>query len=280
MNSNPIPVAVNFHLWPRCNLGCKFCYAGFPGARSVLPVEEAKQVIGALVVAGTDKITFVGGEPTLHPHLAELVRHAGDLGLVTCVVTNGARLRLLLESAGEALHWVGLSIDSGNEDVQAALGRGGGDHVRTSIEHADELRRRGARIKLNSVITQLNWQEDMSALVRRVGPERWKAFQVLRIEGENDGKVEPLLISDAQFRAFVQRHAHLETEGLAPICEDNDAMRGSYVMIDPQGRFFSNEFGRYLVSAPILKVGVMAALAEVGWRADKFAARGGMYDWR
>lgn len=226
------PIAVNFHLWPKCNLSCSFCFAGFPEARAVMELDHARALLEALAAAGTEKLTFVGGEPTLHPNLPELVRHAAQLGLVTCVVTNGARLRHLLHAAGDAVHWVGLSIDSASEDVQAALGRGKGDHVRSSLEHADELRRHGIRIKLNSVITQMNWQEDLSALVRRVGPERWKAFQVLRVEGENDGVVDPLLINSMQFAEFVQRHQHLAEEGLAPVCEDNDAMRGSYAMID------------------------------------------------
>lgn len=280
MKPRPVPLAVNFHLYPRCNLHCTFCYAGFPDTRTHLPLAQAKDVIDRLAAAGTDKITFVGGEPTLHPHLAELVRHAASLGLVTCVVTNGARLRQVLDDAGDALHWVGLSIDSGLEDVQAALGRDKGNHIAKSIEHADELRRRGIRIKLNSVITSLNCQEDMSALVRRIGPDRWKIFQVLRIEGENEDKVEPLLITEEQFKAFVLRHEHLAAEGLAPVAEDNDAMRGSYIMIDPQGRFFTNENGRYVVSKPIVDVGVEAALAEVRWRQDKFIARGGVYSWR
>ena len=149
MSPTTVPVAVNFHLWPRCNLRCTFCYAGFPTTRAAIPTDQAKAIISALVAAGTDKITFVGGEPTLHPDLADLVRHAADLGLVTCIVTNGARLRQLLDDAGDAVHWVGLSIDSGQEFVQAALGRGKGDHIGKSIDHADDLRRRGIRIKLN-----------------------------------------------------------------------------------------------------------------------------------
>lgn len=276
----PIPLAVNYHLWPRCNLRCTFCYAGFPEARNTLSLDKSLAIVGQLAAAGTDKITFVGGEPTLHPQLDVLVRHAAALGLVTCVVTNGARLPWLLDRTAGALHWVGLSVDSGVESVQSALGRGKGDHVCKSIAFADDLRRRGIRIKLNSVITRLNHQEDMSDLVRRVSPDRWKVFQVLRIEGENDGKVEPLLITTAEFADFVARHAHLAAQGLAPVSEDNDAIRGSYVMVDPEGRFFTNEFGRYRVSQPILEVGVDTALQEVAWRSDKFIARGGMYDWR
>lgn len=275
-----IPIAVNFHLWPKCNLRCTFCYAGFPEARQVLPVADAVALIAALRRAGTDKVTFVGGEPTLHPHLAELVRHAHGLGLTTCVVTNGARLPKLLDDCDSQLDWVGLSVDSGLESVQAQLGRGAGDHIAKSIAHADELRRRGIRVKLNTVVTALNWQEDMSELVRRIRPDRWKAFQVLEIQGENDGKVGPLLITSDQYGQFVARHQHLAAEGLGLVPEDNDAMRGSYVMINPQGQFFTNEHGRYLVSEPILAVGVERALASVRWREDKFAARGGLYAWR
>lgn len=37
----PIPLAVNFHLWPRCNLRCTFCFAGFPESRGRIPTRDA-----------------------------------------------------------------------------------------------------------------------------------------------------------------------------------------------------------------------------------------------
>lgn len=274
------PLAVNFHLWPKCNLRCRFCYATFPTARAVLPLAQALRLLDLLAAAGSDKITFVGGEPTLHPHLPELLRHADGLGLTTCIVTNGARLTEVLDAAGSSVHWVGLSIDSGDEATQAALGRGAGEHIARAVAHAAEARRRGIRLKLNTVVTALNWREDMSALVRAVAPDRWKVFQVLEIEGENDGKIEDLKIDARQFAAFVDRHQHLGDTGMAPIAEDNDAMRGSYVMIDPQGCFFGNATGRVVTSEPILRVGVAAALSQVGYDDAKFHERGGLYDWR
>jgi len=149
---SPRPVAVNFHLWPKCNLRCTFCYAGFANARRVLAPEDAERLVRELAAAGTDKITFVGGEPTLHPHLGQLTRVAADLGMTTCIVTNGARLVAVLDAAPGAVHWVGLSVDSGNEQTQAALGRGTGDHVSNSIQIATEIRRRGIRLKLNTVV--------------------------------------------------------------------------------------------------------------------------------
>ena len=283
--TNPEPLsrspllAANFHLYKPCNAKCRFCFATFRDVDGRLDFASARRLLLALRMAGCEKITFVGGEPTLHPHIGELLTEARCLGFVTCIVTNGARLSTLLKHQPDTLDWVGLSIDSSVEAIQAALGRGRGDHVAGSIRLADEVREKGIRLKLNTVVTALNWQEDMSALVRRLQPERWKVFQVLPLTGQNDGSVEDLLITAERFAVFVSRHQHLSGEGLAPIVENNDAMRGSYVMIDPLGRFFGNATGEHVYSEPILEVGVSAALSEVGFEVARFDARGGRYDW-
>jgi radical S-adenosyl methionine domain-containing protein 2 len=236
-------------------------------------------VVDALRDAGAEKLNFAGGEPTLHRHLGRLVSHAKRVGLVTSVVTNGFKLDPLLDAHAADLDWVGLSVDSADEAVEVELGRSRGDHVRKSLGLADRCRSEGVRVKLNTVVTALNCREDMSAFVRRFQPERWKVFQVLPMAGQNDGAVEALLIDEGRFRAFVERHQHLAFEGLAPVAEGNDDMRGSYVMVDPLGRFFGNATGRHVYSAPILEVGVEVALAQVGVSTGKFEARGGRYAW-
>jgi radical S-adenosyl methionine domain-containing protein 2 len=271
--------AVNFHLLKLCNARCRFCFATFRDVEGELSADDALRVVDALRDAGAEKLNFAGGEPTLHRHLGRLVAHAKRAGLVTSVVTNGFKLDPLLDTNAADLDWVGLSVDSADEDVEVELGRSRGDHVRRSVELADRCRSGGVRVKLNTVVTALNCREDMSAFVRRFQPERWKVFQVLPMAGQNDGDVEPLLIDEGRFRAFVERHRHLAVEGLAPVAEGNDDMRGSYVMVDPLGRFFGNATGRHVYSAPILEVGVEVALAQVGVSTGKFEARGGRYAW-
>jgi len=119
----------------------------------------------------------------------------------------------------------------------------------------------------------------MSEFVRQVRPERWKIFQVLAIKGQNDGLVEDLLISTEQFQIFIKRHQFLESEGVKLVAETNQLMQGSYVMIDPLGRFFSDAKGYHEYSQPILQVGVDVALSQVQWYKDKFVDRGGIYNW-
>lgn len=273
-------ISVNFHINRTCDARCTFCFAQFDEVDGQLSLEGALAVIDRLREAGAEKITFVGGEPTLHPHLGVMLRHAHGLGFTTCVVSNGSRVAALLDTHADVLHWLGLSVDSAVEAVETRLGRGRGQHVARAIALADRARSLGIRLKLNTVVNSLNWEEDMSALVRRMRPDRWKVFQVLPVLGQNDGAVEPLLVSDEQFGAFCDRHSHLSAEGLAPVVEDNDAMRGSYVMVDPLGRLFSNATGEHRYSEPLLEVGIEQALGQVLVSAERFVERGGLYPWR
>ncbi len=276
----PAPVAVNYHLYKPCNYRCRFCFATYRDIDGHLPLTEAKRLLQLLREAGCEKLNFAGGEPTLHPHIGELVAEAKRLGFVTTLITNGARLSRLLDEHAQAIDWVGLSVDSGDEDVQAKLGRGRGGHVARSRALAARVHALGLGLKLNTVVTDLNWQEDMRWLVRELRPARWKVFQVLAIAGQNDGDVEPLLVAREQFQAFVALQRELEAEGLGPVAEDNDAMTDSYAMIDPLGRFYGNHGGRYVYSRPILEAGVTTALGEVDFEVQRLVARGGLYPWR
>jgi radical S-adenosyl methionine domain-containing protein 2 len=105
-------------------------------------------------------------------------------------------------------------------------------------------------------------------------------FQVRPIKGQNDGCVEDLLITNAQFKAFVDRHTDRESQNVMPIAETNDEMTGSYLMVDTLGRFFNNTEGHCRYSDPIASVGVAAALTQTGWDAEKFIKRGEVYSWK
>lgn len=274
-NKNPALAAVNFHLFKPCNYRCRFCFATFRDIKGRLGDADAFELLAELRAAGADKLNFAGGEPTLHPQIGPLVRRARELGFTTSIITNGEKLGALLDDHAADLDWVGLSVDSGIESVQRDLGRGKGGHVARSIELSQRLHSLSIAVKLNTVVTSLNWDEDMHDLVRQLRPRRWKVFQVLPIKGQNDGSVEPLLIDSEKFEHFVERHRDLD-----PVAESNEAMTASYVMIDPLGRFFDNQDGRLQYSPPILEVGVELALSQIRFDRSRFVERGGLYQWR
>lgn len=286
VEGGPLPPSVNYHLWQPCNMRCRFCFATFEDVRGQLPKghlprEQSVELV-RLLARSFQKITFAGGEPLLCPWLPELVRAAHEQGAVTMLVTNGSRLQpQMLEQLAGHLDWAALSVDSASEATHLKLGRAVGNKALSLEDYeavAARLREVGVRVKLNTVVTSLNAGEDLTPLVRRLKPERWKVLRVLPVDGQNDGKVEPLLCTDVAFRSFVARHQHLEAEGVAIAAEDNEDMRGSYAMVDPAGRFFESTRGFHHYSDPLLEAGLRVAWAQVRFSMERFENRGGRYD--
>ena len=126
----------------------------------------------------------------------------------------------------------------------------------------------GLRIKLNTVVNQLNHDEDLSVLIQCMAPDKWKVLRMLPVVNHH------LAVSDEQFAAFVARHRAFEQILCA---EDNQDMHESYLMIDPHGRFFQNSpliAGQgYVYSQPILEVGAATAFSQMSFDSDRFSAR-------
>ena len=295
MSNDTPPIAVNWHLEAYCNYGCRFCYAPLTEQRLMprLSEEEGTSMIEDLSSSGVEKINFVGGEPMLHPHLEAWIVASKSCGLTTSIVSNGTRMTEgWLTKMRPHLDWLGLSIDASNDEMHALMGRGlKGEitsgfsrHLERSTKVWEIARRLGYGLKLNTVVTSVNSDDDMSELVGFLKPHRWKIFKVLRIEGENDERVEPLLISQEQFEKYMARHRRYlqDFEGTQIVSEDNEDMLGTYAMIDPQGMVYTNLHSRYHYSKQSVgDIGFLAAWAQVmdGFSNIGFERRGGKWNW-
>jgi radical S-adenosyl methionine domain-containing protein 2 len=82
-------------------------------------------------------------------------------------------------------------------------------------------------------------------------------------------------ITTTQFNHFLETHQQVKNM----IPESNTAIKGSYVMVDPAGRFFDNAQGTHHYGKPILEVGVKEAIQTLDYNLDKFKERGGIYNW-
>jgi len=274
-NDEVIPISVNWHLSPRCNYHCKYCFGHFRGIDTYLDINDSKALIEQLANVGTKKITFSGGEPFLNPHLGKIITYAKKLDLTTMIVSNGSlTTKKWLDEHEHSLDWLGLSVDSASELVQKQLGRGTGSHVALTKNLVEMIEKYEIRLKINTVITSYNWKEDLHSLILGLQPERWKVFQFLPILGENNLFINQLRISDIKFESFTKKH-----EDLLPITEKNSDMYGSYIMIDPIGRLFQNTFGTLRYSDPILKIGILRTLQNLGWDKKTFISRNGLYNW-
>lgn len=286
-----VPVTVNLHILRECNYECRGCFAGFPGVKSRLSRRDALELVARLCSAPpilgrypVGKLTFAGGEPTLHPDLPELVRTANLAGVTTCVVTNGYRLadnaRLRLE-LGPHVDWLAVSLDGPDEATNLAHGRGRGDALARVLATVRYLRaaHSGMRLKVNTVVTALNWSSCMLDVIAELRPDRWKVLQVTHLEGENDATYPALAVSPEQFADFVARHQHGLPAGVELVPEREGQIQGSYLMVDPEGHLFCNVGGEKVRGPSLLTTSLEDAVRAVGWSPEAFVERGGAYDW-
>ena len=178
---------------------------------------------------------------------------------------------------------IGISCDSAIESIQNLLGRGNGSAVEKVKQAFLNIQKYNLNAdvpiftKLNSVITSYNYKEDMTDFILNLGINRWKIFQVLHIQGENDLDIESLAISNIEFQEFVNRHLPLQQHGVDVVKEDNELMTNSYLMINPEGQFYQNSSGKYIKSDSITDVGIESALEQISFQYSKFIQRGGSY---
>ncbi len=256
---------------------------------AMLPQREMFRVVEAIAAAPLPfgktvrKLTFAGGEPTLCPWLPELIGHAKSLGLVTMLVTNGSRCTPeFLHRMAPVLDWLTVSIDSLDAELNRAMGRhdskGNPLSAETYSRILSDAAVFGLRTKINTVVNRINHCEDMSGFIADSGIARWKVLQVMPVKGQNDSHIDLLTTTEAEFHAYVARHWRVAAVGISVVPEPVTAIRGSYAMIDPQGRFFDSSAGHHHYSAPILSIGVALAFAQVSFDRANFEARGGSYD--
>ena len=278
---------VNFHLIRPCNMRCGYCFATFldlPLGRSrYLSYARTSELVALIASHGFRKINFAGGEPTLYPKILELIRSAKADGLTTSIVTNGSRLdRDWLDDAEGSLDILTISIDSIDRETLLNIGRvaNGGFPMSDDdyLSIGTEAKARAIRLKVNTVVNRHNVHEDLGGFMVAMNPERWKIFQALQVAGQNDEKFKDYSITQAEFDLFVDRHCHVGLHGITVVPENNKAMTGSYLMIDPLGRFFDNTKGKHSYSDPILDVGVEQALRQIQVYPERFVERGGLYD--
>ncbi len=282
--------SVNYHLWEPCNMRCGFCFATFQDVKNTilpkghLPKEEAIKVVKILSNYGFEKITFAGGEPTLCPWLEDLIRLAKEAGMITTIVTNGTRLteRFLRENKNY-LDWIAISIDSLEEEANRKIGRAIAGKKPITLDAykniIDNIRFYGYKMKINTVVNRMNYEEDMSEIIRYGKPIRWKILETLPIIGQNDENIDRFVITNEEFQYFLTLHESLKAVTTI-VPESIEQIRGSYAMIDPAGRFFDNTTATYIYSKSILECGVEDALKAVHYSFEKFNERGGIYNWQ
>lgn len=146
-----------------CNLRCAHCFnRSGPGNRDLEPLsrEDVRGLLDRAADAGVRDVVFTGGEPFLHPEMAEI---AGDTlsRFPATILTNGTLLTerpvgRLADAAAESRYSleIRVSLDAPSEEKNDAI-RGKGSYER-ALAGLSRLERAG----ILPIVTAVNFRED------------------------------------------------------------------------------------------------------------------------
>ncbi len=145
-----------------CNLRCHFCYfldriqdPTHPEHR-FMTLEKVKSLCDTLVmVYGNNAVDIQGGEPTLHPQIVEIVRHARAIGLHPTLITNAQRLAdpaVVAALAAAGVRDFLVSVQALGEPYDRLVGKAGAH--RAQMLALRNLRAAGVPFRFNCVLSR------------------------------------------------------------------------------------------------------------------------------
>ncbi|MER7045812.1 radical SAM protein [Streptomyces jumonjinensis] len=167
-----------------CNLECTHCYADSSpkGTHGTMTPGDWKSAIDQLADLGTESIQFIGGEPCLYPHLAELIAHARGRRIGVEVYSNLTHVSDSLWTCFTE-HRVDLATsyysDQAAEHDAVTARRGSHTRTRANIEKAQVLglNLRGGIVQVRQDQRVEEAHQDLKDLgLRSVDTDRQRAF--------------------------------------------------------------------------------------------------------
>ena len=150
---NKFLFSVFFELTYRCNLKCVHCYNPKNMNNVELDVDLCKKAIDDAYDSGCFRVTFSGGESTLHSHFLELIKYARSKHMSVEIFTNGQliacnnelydeiikqypyRICVSLYSTEKAMHDQVTAIDGSFENTHSLIHRLRKDNVNVQIKN-------------------------------------------------------------------------------------------------------------------------------------------------
>jgi mycofactocin radical SAM maturase len=153
------PVNATWEVTYACNLSCIHCLSDSGRKRAgELNTEQALRVIDQLAAEKVFQFNIGGGEPFMRPDFLDLMDHAHDKGIVTCISTNGTLINEdIARRLDHPLVYIQVSLDGASEKANDAIrGRGSFGKVMNALEH---LHNRSIEVSINCVLTRRSFPE-------------------------------------------------------------------------------------------------------------------------
>jgi organic radical activating enzyme len=117
-DKSTVPELVDLKISDYCSYGCAFCYQGSTRQGKHGDLDNIKQILDALAQMQVFEVALGGGEPTHYPHLAEVLQHAHEHGIVPNFTTFGVdwlQNAELVKTVQQTVGAIGVSVHSAKE---------------------------------------------------------------------------------------------------------------------------------------------------------------------
>lgn len=248
-------------LTDRCNLRCVYCMPGdgigWQARTDQLSVAEIRRVVETAARGGIRQVRLTGGEPLVHPHIAEIVRKIASIREIeeVSMTTNAMLLERFARPLADAgLTRVNISLDTLDRERFRRITRAGDiDRVWKGIAAAESAGL--APIKLNTVIVRGVNADELPALADLTLAHDWhvRFIEVMPIGNVHDwGQGFPP--PNERYVSVHEMHAALSSYKLQPVSppKGNGPARtyripgapGTVGFISPLGEHFCDNCNR------------------------------------
>ncbi|MFO7753054.1 MAG: radical SAM protein [Desulfobacteraceae bacterium] len=191
-----------FHILTNCNLRCAHCYINKEQhGCETLDIGTIKKWLALFSDTKNEtNVVFLGGEPTLHPDLAEAVREAKSLGFQSVTIdTNGYLFHDILDRVTpEEADFISFSLDGATRKTNDAIrGNGCFDRCVTGIKNALS---RGFSTSVIYTVSSHNLHElaMMPDLLKNLGVHRF-FIQVIGLRGKSSDTTDSPQVTREQW---------------------------------------------------------------------------------
>lgn len=177
---NPIKdiTDIDINLGTACNNNCKFCMSQDPSRKSkFVDYDTLRKDVLTAALENYSKITFLGGEPTIHPKIIELVNLASKNKFKDLhIVSNGRRysdMQFLTKLVDAGANRFSISVHSHLKEVEDYLTNrpGGFDEKVKGLKNLVKFQKKIQPICINILVNSKNYRQldDTIKFFRKIG---------------------------------------------------------------------------------------------------------------
>ena len=177
-----------------CNFRCPWCYAQNTEYENnkIMSLDLAKKLIEFAKTMGVKAVLLIGGEPTYHPHIIEILEFIKEQKMFVTIVTNGYRLHdknFAKELENFNYGKLGFSIKAANREQHKKLT--GTDTFEEVLEAMENIREAKFKVGYSTVINRgtIDNLEEFAYMIKKHAPKHSLLYSLCNPAISNSGAV-------------------------------------------------------------------------------------------